>query len=55
MKNIPGSGPSIFALSNNESAAFQIGQAMKNVLTELEIEIDLYISQINKEGPKVLE
>ena len=52
--SISGSGPSVFALSNNEYSAKKIGAAMKNVLSGLDIGIDLYISKINKEGPKVL-
>lgn len=52
--SISGSGPSVFALSNNEHSAKKIGEAMKNVFSGLDIGIDLYISQINKEGPKIL-
>ena len=52
--SISGSGPSVFALSNNEHSAKKIGEAMKNVFSGLDIGTDLYISQINKEGPKIL-
>lgn len=52
--SISGSGPSVFALCENENAANKIGKAMAEVLNGLDIGSDLYISAINNEGPKIL-
>jgi homoserine kinase len=52
--SISGSGPSVFALSKNETEAKKIGKAMAGVLNGLDIGSDLYISAINDEGPKVI-
>ncbi len=51
---ISGSGPSIFAFSKSRKTAEKAGAAMQEKLKELKIKNDLYISQINKEGPKVI-
>ncbi|MDD8014243.1 MAG: homoserine kinase [Acidobacteriota bacterium] len=53
--SISGSGPSIFALSDSLAGAEAVGQAMKRSLSDLNIQLDLYISEINREGPKILE
>jgi homoserine kinase len=53
--SISGSGPSIFAFSTSKKAAKSIGKKMQYVLSNLEIESDLYISKINKEGPRVIK
>lgn len=52
--SISGSGPSIFAFSNSKSKALRIGKAMADVYSASEIKYDLYISKINKVGPKIL-
>lgn len=52
---ISGSGPSIFALSAAENIAGDVGERMRGIYTEMDIECDVYISEINKEGPKILE
>ena len=52
--SISGSGPSVFAFSKSYTTADKIGKAMKNVLSDLGVENDIYISRINNEGPKVL-
>jgi homoserine kinase len=52
--SISGSGPSIFALSKSEAIAKKAGEAMMKELSSIEIEGDLYISKINKQGPKVI-
>lgn len=52
--SISGSGPSVFALSTDESAAKKIGRDMSAVLDNLDIENTVYISDINSEGPKIL-
>ena len=53
--SISGSGPSIFAFSTSKKTAKKIGKEMQGVLSKLEIESDLYISKINKEGPRVIK
>lgn len=53
--SISGSGPSIFAFSTSKKTAKNIGKEMQGVLSKLEIESDLYISKINKEGPRVIK
>lgn len=52
--NISGSGPSIFAFSDSENHAAQIGNAMKNVFSTKDIKRKVYISKINTDGPVVL-
>ena len=52
--SISGSGPSIFAFSTSKKTAKSIGKEMQTVLSKLDIESDLYISRINKEGPRVI-
>jgi len=52
--SISGSGPSIFAFSKSKSIAERVGNEMEKVLKSLKIKGDLYISKINKEGPKVI-
>lgn len=50
--SISGSGPSMFALSQNKAKAEQVGLAMKKVCLAKGVACDLYISRINKQGPK---
>jgi homoserine kinase len=52
--SISGSGPSLFALSQNKEQAKAIGTAMVNACKNAGLDSDLYISLINKEGPKIL-
>jgi homoserine kinase len=52
--SISGSGPSIFALSNSLATAGQVASAMRKELKIIGIECDVYISPINKVGPRVL-
>jgi homoserine kinase len=51
---IAGSGPSIFALCRGQSTAEKVGQAMKEVYKNTNIEYDLYISGVNRQGPRIL-
>ncbi len=51
---ISGSGPSIFALSQDRDIAEKIAHKMKNVYTGFEIESETYVSNINQSGPKIL-
>jgi homoserine kinase len=48
--SISGSGPSIFALSQNSLIAEQAGDAMMSIYERHKIECELYISPINQEG-----
>lgn len=52
---ISGSGPSIFALSPDEDTASAVGDAMQKACDRVGLDNDIYISAINKEGPKILE
>jgi homoserine kinase len=51
---IAGSGPSIFALCRGQSVAEKVGQAMKEIYEKANIECDLYISGVNRQGPRIL-
>jgi homoserine kinase len=53
--SISGSGPSIFALSSNEEIAQKTADAMSQVFNEMEVKHDIYISKINRDGPKIIE
>lgn len=48
--SISGSGPSIFALSDNSLIAEQAGEAMQAVFTKQGIESNVYVSLINQDG-----
>lgn len=48
--SISGAGPSIFALSANQTIAEQAGEAMRQVFDSINIENELFISTINQEG-----
>jgi homoserine kinase len=52
--NISGSGPSIFALSKSRDTANNIGQSMKDACDAKGIDNNIYISEVNKEGAKVI-
>jgi homoserine kinase len=52
--SISGSGPSIFALSDSKKIADKVGDAMEKSASKVGLEYDIYISKINKKGPKVL-
>jgi len=51
---IAGSGPSIFALCRGQSVAEKVGEAMKVIYEKADIECDLYVSGINRQGPRIL-
>ncbi len=53
--SISGSGPSIFALCSSEQIAKKTGNAMKEVFNKIDILSHVYISEINKEGPKIID
>jgi len=52
--SISGSGPSIFALCRGEASAKKVGNAMQDVINPYKLGSDLYLSQVNKIGPKFL-
>ncbi len=52
--SISGSGPSVFALSTSEEEARQVGLVMKESFSELNLDSDIYVSPVNRSGPKVL-
>ncbi|WP_346236656.1 homoserine kinase [Niabella insulamsoli] len=51
---ISGSGPSIFMLSENESIATDVGQIMKKIYDDIDIENNVYVTTINKTGVEVM-
>lgn len=52
--SISGSGPSLFALSQEKVEAERIGLAMMNAYRTKGVDCDLYVSSINKQGPRIL-
>lgn len=51
---ISGSGPSVFAFTRNEEAAHQITQKLQQHLTSIHIGSNIYVSNINDKGPRVI-
>lgn len=51
---ISGSGPSIFALSRGISNAEKVTEAMGSVFKKIDLDYDLYVSAINKEGIQII-
>lgn len=51
---ISGSGPAIFALSKDPETAKKVGELQQIIFAKLEIESEVYVSQINQEGPTVI-
>lgn len=49
--SISGSGPSIFALCRGEESARTVGQAMQQAFIPYQLDTDLYVSQVNHQGP----
>lgn len=52
--SISGSGPSVFALTQEKCHAQKVGLAMMNTCRAKGLDCDLYVSSINKQGPKIL-
>ncbi len=50
---ISGSGPSVFALCRGKKTAEKVGAAMQLVCDEVGLSNDVYISQINQQGPQI--
>ena len=53
--SISGSGPSIFAFSTSKKIAEEVGNAMQSVLSNLEINSEIFVSKINQTGPVIIE
>ena len=51
---ISGSGPTIFALSTDADTAHRVGAAMQVQFTELKLKSDVFVSEINNAGAKIL-
>lgn len=52
--SISGSGPSVFALTQEKRHAEKVGLAMMHACRSKRLDCDLYVSSINKQGPKIL-
>ena len=52
---ISGSGPSIFALSKSRDSAEKVGEVMEQAFDRIGLANEVYISEINKQGPRILE
>ncbi len=52
--SISGSGPSIFALSEHEETATRAGRDMKQVFASADIGSNIFVSQVNMQGVKLL-
>lgn len=52
--SISGSGPSMFALTKEKETAEQVGLAMQSVCKSHGLASDLYVSALNKQGPRIL-
>ncbi|MGF1669764.1 MAG: homoserine kinase [Balneolaceae bacterium] len=48
--SISGAGPSVFALAKSQKTAEEVGEKTQDVLTEMNLDSDVYVSQINKIG-----
>lgn len=51
---ISGSGPTIFALSKGEDTAQKVAEAMRAIYSNTTIDFEIYISNINSQGIKIL-
>jgi len=51
---ISGSGPSIFALSKGKETALKVAKSMKLVYDDIDIDYDIHVSKVNKQGIKIL-
>jgi len=51
---ISGSGPTIFALSENEAHAVAAGNAIQQEFLKHKLKSDVYVSKVNQEGARIL-
>ena len=52
--SISGSGPSLFALTTDEKHAQEIGKQMSLAAQKHQLTSQVYVSKINKQGPKII-
>ncbi len=52
---ISGSGPTLFALSTSSTIANSVGAEMKNTFLTHGLESDVFVSNVNKEGARIIE
>jgi homoserine kinase len=52
---ISGSGPSVFMLSENYITAVEVENKMREIYSQTEIDFNLYVSEINSGGVKILK
>lgn len=52
--SISGSGPSMFALCRDAATARRVGQAMQEAFLAVGITSEVYVSEINRQGPRVI-
>lgn len=52
---ISGSGPSVFALSATEKTAQKVAKTMQTQFKTVGLESDIYVSEINKQGYRILK
>jgi len=50
---ISGSGPSMFMLSENLETARAVENAMRDVYTEMAVDFNIYVSEVNSKGVKI--
>jgi homoserine kinase len=53
--SISGSGPSMFALSSDLETAKKVGSVMQERFRTIGLEADLFVSEINRLGPKIVD
>lgn len=53
--SISGSGPSMFAFSKGRQTAERVGDAMRKQFAAADIDAKVYVSAINREGPKIIK
>lgn len=53
--SISGSGPSMFALSRDGQTAGRVGTAMQQAFLSVGVTSDAYVSEINRQGPRVID
>lgn len=52
--SISGSGPSMFAITQEKKTAEHVGLAMQRACQEQSVASSLYVSALNKQGPKII-
>ena len=52
--SISGSGPTVFALADSHKKAEQIGTEMQAAFTDNDLQSELWISKVNKDGAKII-